>query len=305
MTRATIVAALGTPLHADEGLHHEGFTLQLERVRSAGIDGVFVAGTFGMSPLLTDETYHALIRHAVSVIRGGVELFVGASDQSLARTRQRIAFINGFNVDGVVVLPPYFIRFSQPELIAYFHALADESRAPLYLYDLPQRTHVQVAHETVLALAEHPNIAGIKCSGPIAETRKLIDALAKQSAAFRVMVAQPDRLRRLILEGVRQHLDGIYTLAPQWTMQLARHQPSADDEQDMAQVQADLSELRDVLRNHGGMSAMSVLLNACGVPGCFAPLPFRKLGPTQRQTLLDEPIVRKFLATEHAVSAKA
>src|SRR5690606_26015779 len=75
MTRATIVAALGTPLHADEGLHHEGFTLQLERVRSAGIDGVFVAGTFGMSPLLTDETYHALIRHAVSVIRGGVELF--------------------------------------------------------------------------------------------------------------------------------------------------------------------------------------------------------------------------------------
>ncbi len=308
---AAIIPALGTPLDPDEQLHHKGFEAQFERMRAAGINGVFVAGTFGMSPLLTDETYRELIQYAASLPRGNTEMLVGASDQSLVRTRQRIEFINHYKVDGVVVLPPFFMQFSQQELVSYFHTLADQSNAPLYLYDLPQRTHVSLSHDTIMALAQHPNIAGIKCSGPIEDVRKLMAWLKQIGSDFRVVVAQPDQLQRLIREGIREHLDGIYTLAPRWAVKITHLASMTDTATDTtmtshtneaSRLQSDLIELRDVMRHHGGMSAMTVLLNACGVPGMFAPLPFRRLGPTQRQELLEQPIVQKLLAAEKSVS---
>ena len=68
-------------------------------------------------------------------------------------------------VDGVVVLAPYFYQLGQVDLIAYYRGLADQCRKPLYMYDLPQRTRTNLELETVLQLAEHANIRGIKCSG--------------------------------------------------------------------------------------------------------------------------------------------
>ncbi|MCC6683049.1 MAG: dihydrodipicolinate synthase family protein [Phycisphaeraceae bacterium] len=297
-----IIAAIGTPLTPDERLHVDGLSLQLERLWAAGIHGIFAAGTLGVMPMLTDDTYRELIEKAVHLVQGRGELFVGASDQSLARTQQRIAYINQFKVDGVVALPPFFMRFSQQELIGYYRALAEASRAPVYLYDLPQRTHLSLDNRTVLTLAEHPNIVGIKCSGPIEQARQLIDQLARREIRFRVVVAQPDHLHNLVEDGVTDHLDGIYTLAPRWTVQIAQT-PSSSNREGIRQLQTDLIELRDVMRRHGSLSAFTVLMNACGVPGCYAPQPFRKLTPTEIDALFEQPVVQKFLAAEAFVSA--
>ncbi len=161
---ATLVSAIGTPLTDAELLHEEGLAAHIEDQWSSGITGLLVAGTMGLLQLLRDETYEALVRRSVEFSRGKGEVLVGAGDCGFARTRDRIAFLNTQKVDGVVVLAPYFLCFSQSELLDYFRGLADESRAPLYLYDLPQRTRCKIQLATALELSNHPNIRGIMCS---------------------------------------------------------------------------------------------------------------------------------------------
>lgn len=296
MSTVNLIAAMGTPLDPDEHLHEAGVEAQLERLWAAGITGIFAGGTIGVMPLLTDEVYAALVKSVVRCARGKAELLVGAGDLSFARTRQRIAYINQFEVDGVVVIPPYFMQFGQKELIAYYRALADVSRAPLYLYDIPQRTHTHLEHETVLALTQHPNIAGIKCSGELERTLELIGVVGRRSLDLRIILARPDELEQLVADGIGDHLDGMYALAPTWAMQIVRHAGERSD--CPSRAQADLTLLRNTMRKHGGMSAYTVLMNACGVPGCFAPLPFITLTDAQAEVLLNEPVVNRFLASE-------
>ena len=118
---------------------------------------------------------------------------VGAGDASFTRTLRRIQFVEQFNVDGIVVLSPYFETFGQADLINYFTALADRSRKPLFLYDLPGITRTKLELETVLQLSKHPNIRGIKCSGDWPAVWRLINCV---DDGFRVIPAQPtdDRL---------------------------------------------------------------------------------------------------------------
>lgn len=294
MPESRLFAAAGTPLTPDEQLHEAGLSLQLDRLQSAGLAGVLIAGTFGAIQMLSDRTYRQLVEQSAQLRRPGSEMMIGISDMGLTRTRQRLSWVNRFAFDGVVALPPHFLAFRQEELIAYYRTLADESRAALYLYDLPQRTHIELELSTIVALAEHPNIAGIKCSSSADKARQIMQALPDSD--FRVFVAAPDRLGQLVAEGqFVDHLDGIYALAPHWSMSVVRAAQRGDTDA-MQQGQNQLLQLRDALRKHGGMSALTVLMNNAGIPGNFAPAPFLPPTRTQKNALLDTPVIRRLLA---------
>jgi len=298
MNTLYLTTAIGTPLTDDEQLHEDGLRIHLADQWEAGITGVLVAGTMGMMQLLRDETYRHLVEAAVSLSTSRGEIFVGAGDTGLARTRDRIQFLNSFQLDGVVVLAPFFMSFSQADLIDYYRSLADVSRAPLYLYDLPSVTGTKLTIDTVLELAEHSHIGGIKASGEPGETRQLMD-LAPDG--FRVILAAPDLMDVFIRSGIGDHLDGIYSVAPQWVVALARC--AEDGKWDEAtRYQQDVSHLRRLVIKHGVLPMFSAMMNARGIPGRFAPKPFRALGPAEYQILQDDSIVQK-LIREHPVVA--
>ncbi|MFH1266626.1 MAG: dihydrodipicolinate synthase family protein, partial [Planctomycetota bacterium] len=213
-------------------------------------------------------------------------------DTSFARTRDRLELVNHHRVDAVVVLTPYFTPFTQDELVDYYRALADFALHPLYLYDLPALTGVKLDMETVEHVAEHPNIHGIKCSCEWDWTRQLIERMGDR---FRVIVAQPRQVDRLIREGVGEQLDGIFSAAPEWTIALGRA-ADAGDWATAAELQGRISGLLDVYAEFGGLPAYSAMLNARGVPGNFAPAPFRPLSESRREQLLAHPLVRQLLA---------
>ena len=291
-----LTTAIGSPLTDDEQLHEDGLRTHLADQWEAGITGILVAGTMGLMQLLRDETYKRLVEAAVSLSSGRGEIFVGAGDTSLARTRDRIQFLNTFSLDGVVVLAPYFLSFTQTELVDYYRRLADVSRAPLYLYDLPSVTGTKLAVDTVLELAEHPHIGGIKASGGPGEVRQLMDLVPED---FRVILAEPDLVDVFLRHGVRDHLDGIYAVAPRWVTAIGRcAQQGRWDE--AAAYQRDLSHLRRLVLKHSTAPMFSAMMNARGIPGEFAPKPFRALELTERKILQDDTVVQK-LISEHPV----
>lgn len=285
-----LISAVCTPLTEEEALHEEGLRAHLDQQAAANIDGVLIAGTMGLLQLLLDDTYQQLISVATEHWRG--EKLVGVGDASFVRTRERIRFVNNFDIDGTVVLAPYFINFSQLEMVDYYESLAKESSAPLYMYDLPQRTGVELEFETVAQLARHPNIAGIKCSGDISKTRRVIDELGSKS--FRVIVAQPTLIDVLLQEGICQHLDGIFSIVPHWIQEIAQ-QATNENWSEAALGVRRLTELLDVVRRYGVYQSTTALLNHCGIPGVYTPRPYRVFDEPQRQAFLQEPCVRGLL----------
>lgn len=286
--RPTLISAIGTPLNDEEGLHREGLYKHLDEQYAAQIDGILVAGTMGLMKLLADATYYDLVAQSVIRWEGKGEILVGVGDASYARTVDRIRLVNEMRVDGVVVLSPYFVSFTQEELLDYFRSLADISRAPLFLYDLPQRTRTSLEIDTILALSDHPNIAGIKCSGDIEQTRRLIEKV--RGSSFRVIVAQPTLLDVLLREGVCEHLDGIYSIAPHLSRQIANE--AMRNEWELARsCMTKLTSLLTTIQSYGIFPSMTAILNWRGIPGCFAPRPFRLLSQDDQRQLLEEPAV--------------
>jgi len=295
MSQAYFITAMGTPLTADEQLHEAGLEAHLADQFNSGIKSYLMAGTMGLMQLLRDETYKKLIERSVAWCAGKAELMIGAGDASYARSRARIELINQYKVDGVVVLAPYFIQFSQAEMLDYYRSLADISKAPIYLYDLPVRTRSKIEMPTVLELAKHPNIKGIKVSDEPAYTRQLIDTLQRNESNFRVIIAQPDLMDMLIRHGFYEQLDGMFTMAPEWVSAIGQC-AAKGDWAGAARNQQNLSLLKQALLRHTLFPSFSAVMNFRGVPGNFAPRPYKTLTEAQRAELLKEPIVQQLVA---------
>lgn len=289
-----MITALGTPLTADEELHIPGLEAHLHDQLAHGINGFLVAGTMGLMQLLTESTYRQLVEQSVHFNAGKAELLVGVGDTSFVRTRDRIRLVEQFDIDGVVALAPFFIKFSQEDLVDYYLSLADLSTKPLFLYDLPQTTGTKLEVETVLKLAEHPNIHGIKCSDHFVTIRPVLDSIGDE---FRVIVAQPNLMDVLLRSGVREHLDGIYGLVPEWIEKMVAA-TEAENWNELALIQQDLSELLRLLVTSPAplFSTVTAILNMRGIPGNFAPRPMRPLTSAEQAQLAEHPLVQKIFA---------
>ena len=287
----TLICAIGTPLTAQDELHVEGLEVHVHDQWEGGATGILAGGTMGAMQLLTDEVYSQLLHHAVRFSRGQGQVMAGIGDTSLARTTERARTAAEAKVDAVVVLCPFFIKFSQEQLIDYFVAVADRSRLPTYLYDLPAMTGTALELETVARLSEHPNIVGIKCSREVNFIRRLIEM---DLPKFKVIAAQAELVDMFLGHGYRRHLDGVFSLAPAWAREIFRA-ADAGDWDGAARMQRRFSKLLAILKHYGVFPTFSAILNARGVPGSFAPAPYSPLASDAREQVMREPVVLELI----------
>lgn len=292
MIATRFISAICTPLEAGGDLHVAGLEAHIADQWNAGIAGLLVAGTMGLMQLQSDRTYRSLVEHAVRISAGRGEVMVGVGDTSFARTRDRIRLVQEFKIDGVVAVTPYLWKYDRGELLDYFRSLADVSRVPLYLYDLPGLTGVKLDHDTILAAAKHPSIRGIKSSASWDDTRRLMD---RAPSGFRIVPAQAHLVDTLIRSGVTENLDGIFAIAPKWTVSIAAA-AEAGDWPLAAKRQQRLSDLLTEAAKLPLFPACTAILNARGIPGNVAPAPMRSLTDAERESLLNSPVIRSLIA---------
>ncbi|AXV82430.1 MULTISPECIES: 4-hydroxy-tetrahydrodipicolinate synthase [Ralstonia solanacearum species complex] len=146
----------------------------VSRYRPEGIAGFVACGSTGEAAALTDQE-QADVLDTVRAAADGLPVVMGLSGCALAPVRERMLRFAGHRPAAFLVPAPSYIRPSQAGLLEYFIALADASPVPLLLYDIPYRTGATLAAETLLTLAGHPNIHGIKdCGGDADKTQRLI-----------------------------------------------------------------------------------------------------------------------------------
>jgi 4-hydroxy-tetrahydrodipicolinate synthase len=156
-----VITALITPLR-DGKVDEAAFTQLLERQIAAGIHGVVPMGTTGESASLHLDEHKRVVELCVQVAAGRVRVIAGAGSSATDKSIELVRHAKTVGADGALVVTPYYNRPSQAGLAAHFEAIAEAVQLPLVLYNVPGRTGVDLANETVARLAAHPNVVAIK-----------------------------------------------------------------------------------------------------------------------------------------------
>ena len=168
-----IATALITPL-TPKGIDYEAYGRLIDWQIESGVNALVVCGTTGESSTLTDEEHRDAIAFAIQRAAHRVPVIAGTGSNDTAYALELTAFACRAGADGVLVVTPYYNKATQSGLIRQFTAIADRATAPVILYNVPSRTGVNIAPQTVASLAEHPNIAAIKeASGSISAVAEI------------------------------------------------------------------------------------------------------------------------------------
>ncbi len=165
--------AIVTPLTAN-GIDYEQFGRLIEWQIAQGIDAIVSVGTTGEGSTLTDAEHKDAIKFCVDKVNGRVPVIAGTGSNDIAYAIELTKFACEVGADAMLLVTPYYNKATQKGLITSFKAIADASTKPCILYNVPSRTGCNLLPESVLALADHPNIVGIKeASGNISQIAKL------------------------------------------------------------------------------------------------------------------------------------
>lgn len=164
---------LVTPFR-DGAVDHPALAALTRRLAADGVAGFVVCGSTGEAAALDDAEQLASL-DTVQAAAGGLPVVMGLSGYHLGKTTAWVRKLSALPLAGLLVPAPHYIRPSQAGLLEWFRAIADASAVPVLIYDIPYRTGAALSRETLLALAAHPRIRGIKdCGGDMAKTRALI-----------------------------------------------------------------------------------------------------------------------------------
>jgi 4-hydroxy-tetrahydrodipicolinate synthase len=173
--------ALVTPLRDVSGLpvDWDAFDELLEKQIAGGVGGVVPCGTTGESPTLSHDEHAQVIERAVRRVAGRVQVIAGTGSNS---TREAIAMsqhAERCGADAVMVVVPYYNRPTQDGLRSHFCEVASSVRVPVVVYNIPVRTGVDLAPETLLRIAESaPNVVAVKeATGNVLRAQKIVQMM--------------------------------------------------------------------------------------------------------------------------------
>lgn len=154
--------AVPTPFGRDDNLDTAAFERFCSLQIDEGATALVVCGTTGEAPTLTPVEHRTLVRIAVEVADGCVPVIAGAGSNATAHAIELTRDAEAAGADAILSVVPYYNKPTQAGIAAHFSAIADSTGLPIILYDVPSRTGVGLADETVARLAAQPRIIGLK-----------------------------------------------------------------------------------------------------------------------------------------------
>jgi 4-hydroxy-tetrahydrodipicolinate synthase len=161
MIKGSLVAIV-TPMQEDGSLDLAAFRALMDFHIAEGTDGIVVVGTTGESPTVNVDEHEALIAEAVKHVAGRIPVIAGTGANSTREAIELATFARKAGADASLTVVPYYNKPTQEGLYQHFKAIAEAVDMPHILYNVPGRTAADMGNDTVLRLAQIPNIVGIK-----------------------------------------------------------------------------------------------------------------------------------------------
>jgi 4-hydroxy-2-oxoglutarate aldolase len=203
MDLSGIFAALTTPFSPDGSVSLADLKHNIHRYNGTDLAGYVVLGSTGESVMLSGAEMDKILVAALEAVAKGKKLIAGTGAESTAETisRTKRAAELGYRI-ALVKTPYYYKSMYKPEvLIAHYRRVADESPIPLMLYSVPQFTGIALETAEVAALAQHPNVIGIKDSS--GNVQRLSEMIAAVPPSFQVLVGSASTIYPSLALGAR------------------------------------------------------------------------------------------------------
>src|ERR1051325_10869563 len=152
--------AIATPMHADGNLDLDALRTLIDFHIGQQTDGIVIVGTTGESPTVDFDEHCTLMRTAVEHVAGRIPVIAGTGANSTREAIELTQHAQALGADACLLVAPYYNKPTQEGLYQHFRTIAEAVDIPQILYNVPGRTASDISNDTVLRLAQIPNIVG-------------------------------------------------------------------------------------------------------------------------------------------------
>ncbi|HUC93277.1 MAG TPA: 4-hydroxy-tetrahydrodipicolinate synthase [Paenibacillus sp.] len=271
-----IIPAMVTPFNEQEELNEPALRSMTRRLVNAGVHGLFCLGTNGEFFNLSFEEKARIADILVEEAGGRIPVYAGAGCSSTRETVALARRLEQSGVDALSVITPYFLSFTQQELIRHFETVAAAVSIPVILYNIPSRTGNALSPKTVGQLAQIPNIIGIKdSSGSFDNILQYIDQTPE---SFSVMAGTDSLILPSLMAGGKGAIAATANVFPEAVASIYEHWKAGRFEQ-AEEAQRVLRDLRSAFSLGTLPSVLKAVLNYIGVEAGPSRLPVAPLTP--------------------------
>ena len=297
MNVSGVFPALTTPFAADGSVSVADIKHNITRYNTTGLAGYVAIGSTGESVLLSRKEIDTVLVAVKEAAAPGMTLIAGTGAEGTAETidRTKRAAELGYHV-ALVKTPYYYKPMYKPEVfIAHYRRVADASPIPVMLYSVPQFTGVALEAPEVGALAQHPNIIGLKESSGVVQ--RAADILAAVPASFQLLVGSASMMFPSIVLGAVGSILALASALPEQCVALCA--AARNGQLDKArELQAGVQEASKVLVAQGGIPGVKYAMDLAGYKGGLPRLPLQPVNEDQKKAI--EKVMAKLDAREPA-----
>lgn len=207
--------ALVTPFHADGSVNYDALAKLIDYQIEHGTDALVIAGTTGESSTLSEQEHIDVIKFAVEHTAHRVPVIAGTGSNATQTAIMLSKEAEAVGADALLLVTPYYNKTTQRGLYVHYKAIAESTKLPIILYNVPSRTGLGIDVETAAKLAEIDNIVAMKDAvGSIAYTANLI---ARCGDKLTVYSGNDDQIVPMMSLGAKGVISVLSNIAPQET----------------------------------------------------------------------------------------
>ena len=278
-----VCTALVTPF-LDGKVNYPMFEQLLRRQMDAGIQAVVVCGTTGESPTLSDFEKINLFRCAVEYTDGKMKVIAGTGSNDTKHSIELSHIAEEIGVDGLLIVAPYYNKPTSSGLIAHYEKIADSVHIPIILYNVPNRTGVDIPVCIYETLSHHPNIIGVKeASTDITKITKIAAACGKR---LQIWTGNDELITPAISLGAKGVISVLSNLLPEAT-KVMTEDALAGNFGSAAAFQTELQPLIEVLFSESNPIPIKEAMKLMGFDCGDCRLPLTSMTPEKKKKLED------------------
>lgn len=266
-----IFAPVPTPFQSDGSVDENSWRRNLRIWKASPLDGIVVCGSNGELPFITLDERTRLTEIAAEEVKGTLKIITGAHFPSTRETTACARALAKAGAESVLLLPPHYYKGDKSAILKYFFDVADASPIPIFMYNMPANTGVDMDADMILEAARHPNVMGIKdTSGNMTKMGYMAN---RAPESFSVFGGTGNYLLAALAMGACGGTTAASILYPATCQKIL----SAFKERDMTtamELQSRLTPVSDAITTRWGIPALKAALESRGMAGgpCRAPL---------------------------------
>ncbi|WP_435067074.1 4-hydroxy-tetrahydrodipicolinate synthase [Haloplanus sp. C73] len=222
-----VYPAMTTPFYEDGSIDFETLRADARRLADAGVDGLVPVGSTGESATLSHDEHIEVVEAVIDAVGDDVPVIAGSGSNNTREALELSRRSAEAGADALLLISPYYNKPEPAGMYEHYRTIADEVDLPQIVYNVPGRTGQNIAVDTAVDLASHPNILGYKAaSGDLSQVSEIVERT--QDEDFAVLAGDDGLILPTLSVGGTGTISVVANIEPERTVDMV-HSALADD----------------------------------------------------------------------------